>query len=112
LTPLSKSQTLVDYIKKEAPKEYHNELIPDFRMQTSHFACRKLYEELMLVSCIAPGCKRVIVDRDYLKSLHRPNVNLNWTPIETVVEEGLKLKTGEVIPLDIIIFATGFSLVR
>jgi len=60
---------------------------------------------------LAPGCKRIIVDPDYLKSLHRPNVSLNWDSIEEVVEEGIRLKTGEVIPLDIIIFGTGYSTV-
>jgi len=38
-------------------------------------------------------------------------VSLNWDGIEEVVEEGIKLKTGEVIPLDIIIFGTGYTIV-
>jgi hypothetical protein len=38
-------------------------------------------------------------------------VSLNWEGIEEIVEEGIKLKTGEVVPLDIIIFGTGYSLV-
>ncbi|VDC07261.1 unnamed protein product [Peniophora sp. CBMAI 1063] len=79
---------LTQYIKKTAPKEYLDKLIPAF----------------------PPGCKRIIVDPDYLESLHRPNVDLNWTPIASVCEEGIRLSTGEVVPLDVIIFATGFSL--
>lgn len=39
-------------------------------------------------------------------------MSLNWDGIEDIVEEGIKLKTGEVVPLDIIIFGTGYSLVR
>jgi len=38
-------------------------------------------------------------------------VSLNWDGIEEVVEEGIKLKTGEVTPLDIIIFGTGYTIV-
>jgi len=38
-------------------------------------------------------------------------VSLNWDGIEEIVEEGIKLKIGEVIPLDIIIFGTGYSTV-
>jgi len=41
----------------------------------------------------APGCKRIIVDPRYLKSLNRPNVSLKWDA------------------LDVIIFGTGYSLV-
>jgi hypothetical protein len=36
---------------------------------------------------------------------------LNWEGIEEIVKEGIKLKTGEVVPLDVIIFGTGYSLV-
>jgi len=38
-------------------------------------------------------------------------MSLNWDSIKEVVEEGIRLKTGEVIPLDIIIFGTGHSTV-
>lgn len=57
------------------------------------------------------GCKRIIVDPGYLKSLHRPNVAVKWDAIKNVVENGIELKTGEVVPLDVIIFGTGFSIV-
>lgn len=63
------------------------------------------------MSFAAPGCKRIIVDPGYLDSLNRPNVHLNWDGIERIVDNGIKLRTGEVIPLDVIIFATGFSVV-
>jgi cation diffusion facilitator CzcD-associated flavoprotein CzcO len=60
----------------------------------------------------APGCKRIILDPGYLDCLHQPNVSLNWSPIESVVGEGIKLKNGDIVPLDVIIFATGYSLVK
>ncbi|KZV62264.1 FAD/NAD(P)-binding domain-containing protein [Peniophora sp. CONT] len=76
-----------EYIRKAAPEKYIDKLIPAY----------------------PPGCKRVVLDPGYLASLHRPNVDLKWTPIDSVCSEGLRLATGEVVPLDVIIFATGFS---
>lgn len=81
-------KTLTNYIKRKAPKEDLVNLIPDY----------------------APGCKRIIVDPGYLESLNRPNVSLKWDAIETIVEDGIELKTGEIVPLDVIIFGTGYSL--
>ena len=51
------------------------------------------------------------MDPGYLKCLHRPNVTLTFDAIDRVVPQGVQLKTGEVIPLDVLIFGTGFSLV-
>lgn len=51
------------------------------------------------------------MDPDYLESLNRPNVSLTWDGIESIVENGIKLKTGEIVPLDVIIFGTGYSVV-
>lgn len=79
---------LSGYIKKVAPKQQITNLIPDY----------------------PPGCKRLIVDPGYLEALNRRNVTIKWDAIECIVEDGVKMKAGEVIPLDVIIFATGFSL--
>ncbi|TRM62608.1 hypothetical protein BD626DRAFT_403629 [Schizophyllum amplum] len=79
---------LSKYIRDTAPKEYAEKLVPDY----------------------AVGCKRIIVDPGFLKSLHRENVALTWDAIDSVVEEGIKLKTREVVPLDVIVYATGYSL--
>ncbi|KAL1742380.1 hypothetical protein HDZ31DRAFT_43372 [Schizophyllum fasciatum] len=81
-------QLLTKYIRDTAPKEYVERLIPDY----------------------AVGCKRIIVDPGFLKSLHRENVELRWDEIDSIVEEGVKLKTGEVVALDAIVYATGYSL--
>ncbi|KAE9410004.1 putative monooxygenase [Gymnopus androsaceus JB14] len=74
------------YIKHTAPKKDVKNLIPTYTM----------------------GCKRVIFDSDYLASLHRPNVSLNWDGIESISEDGIVTKTGEKLPFDVIICATGF----
>jgi len=70
----------------------------------------KLYDKM--VPTYPPGCKRIIVDPNYLAALHQPNVDLNWTAIQEIVEDGVVLKTGDRVPLDVIIFGTGFYLVE
>lgn len=60
----------------------------------------------------AVGCKRLVVNHGYLECLYRPNVSPRWEGIECIVQEGIKLKTGEMVPLDVIIFGTGYSRVR
>jgi len=79
---------MTEYIKMKAPERYHSQLIPQY----------------------PPGCKRIIVDPGYLDSLHRPNVKLNYDAIERIEPEGVRLKTGQVVPLDVLILGTGFSL--
>ncbi|EEB96921.1 hypothetical protein MPER_03855 [Moniliophthora perniciosa FA553] len=87
LTP-AEIQTFTRYIMKMAPKDMAQELIPKYSV----------------------GCKRIVIDPDYLKSLHRPNVEVTWSPIDCVAPDGLKLRSGEVVPLDVIIFGTGYSV--
>lgn len=58
-----------------------------------------------------PGCKRIIVDPGYLEALHRPNVSLSWDAIKGIAAEGIELKSGKVVPFDVIVFSTGYSLV-
>ena len=60
---------------------------------------------------IAAGCRRVIIDPGYLPALHRPNVELTYEQIDRVVPEGIVLKNGQKVPLDVIIYATGFNTV-
>ena len=59
----------------------------------------------------APGCKRIILDPGFLDSLNQPNVSLRFDPLDAIVEEGVKLESGEVVPVDVIIFGTGYNLV-
>lgn len=59
------------------------------------------------------GCKRLCLDTDYYATFNRPNVrlvDLNETPIETVLPDGVQAG-GERIPLDTLVFATGFDAV-
>jgi len=84
----SRNQKLmVRYITHEAPKQYLEQLMPSY----------------------PPGCKRLIVDPGYLNALKRPNVSLNWDGIDDIIPEGIRTKKGEIVPLDVMIFATGFE---
>ncbi|KAF6763939.1 hypothetical protein DFP72DRAFT_873803 [Ephemerocybe angulata] len=82
-------EVLTQTIRSKAPKKYVDKLIPSYD----------------------PGCKRMIMDAGYLECLGQPNVSLRWDAIDSVVEEGIRLKSGEIVPLDVIIFGTGYSLV-
>ena len=59
----------------------------------------------------APGCRRIVVEPGYLKALHQPNISLNWDGIAKLAEDGIVTKKGEKIPLDVVVFATGFHVV-
>lgn len=76
----------IEYIRQMAPKEYHDQLIPSYKL----------------------GCKRLIFDTDYLTALHRPNLSLNWDGIESIVEDGIITKKGEMLSFDVLIFSTGY----
>ncbi|KAF4615529.1 hypothetical protein D9613_003507 [Agrocybe pediades] len=78
---------LLGYLKYSSPKVYYTQLTPTFPL----------------------GCKRIIFDTGYTSALHRPNLDLNWDGIEKIVENGVVTKKGETIPLDVLIFATGFA---
>jgi len=54
------------------------------------------------------GCKRIIFDPNYLVTLHRPNLSLNWDGIQSICADGIITKNGEKLDFDVMIFATGF----
>ncbi len=54
------------------------------------------------------GCRRVIPTNTYLPALSRKNVDVDISGIESITSTGIYTKEGKNIPLDIIIYATGF----
>ncbi|KAH7885333.1 hypothetical protein F5I97DRAFT_1884570 [Phlebopus sp. FC_14] len=74
------------YILDNTPSKYHDYIIP------TH----------------PPGCKRTVANSGYLASLSRPNLTLNFDGISEIVENGILTAKGDILPFDIIIFATGF----
>jgi len=54
------------------------------------------------------GCRRVIPTNTYLPALSRENVEVDISGIEKITPTGIRTKDGKDIPLDIIVYATGF----
>ena len=54
------------------------------------------------------GCRRVIPSNAYLPALSRDNVDVDISGIESITPKGIKTKDGQEIPLDIIVYATGY----
>lgn len=77
-----------NYIEKAAPKKYHDMLIPDFKI----------------------GCKRIIYDYKYIPTLNDSRVELNNSGIDHITESTVVLKDGTVLPADIIVACTGYSV--
>ncbi|KAG1885166.1 hypothetical protein F4604DRAFT_1918827 [Suillus subluteus] len=84
--PQRQRDAMTKYILDNTSDRYHSHMIPDY----------------------PPGCKRTVADSGFLKSLCRSNVKLNFDGIAEIVENGIITKTGEMIPFDDIVYATGF----
>ena len=54
------------------------------------------------------GCRRVIPTNAYLPALSRENVDVDISGIECITPEGIKTRNGKEIPLDVIVYATGY----
>ncbi|WP_348787695.1 NAD(P)/FAD-dependent oxidoreductase [Leifsonia sp. NPDC080035] len=58
------------------------------------------------------GCKRVLVSDDYYPALTRPDVQLVTDGIARLEPEGVVTDSGRRIPLDVLVYATGFDATR
>jgi len=54
------------------------------------------------------GSRRVIPTNTYLPALSRNNVEVDISGVESITPTGIRTKDGKDIPLDIIVYATGF----
>lgn len=79
----------IEHIKKTAPKELHDFLIPKYPI----------------------GCKRIVMDPGYLECLNQPNVELVTSGIKAVTEKGIVTTDGNEHELDVLILGTGFNVV-
>lgn len=76
------------YVKRTAPRKYWDALIPKTEI----------------------GCKRKVLDTEYLSSLHKDNVELvPDDPVERITESGVKTKSGRNVRADAIVLAIGFA---
>ncbi|MCA3254379.1 MAG: NAD(P)/FAD-dependent oxidoreductase [Alphaproteobacteria bacterium] len=55
------------------------------------------------------GCKRVLISDDYYPAVSRPNVDIVTDPIDRIVPEGIVTRSGKQVPLDVIVWGTGFD---
>ena len=62
-----------------------------------------------LTPAYAMGCKRPAISSDYFKTFTRDNVSLVTEGIACITEKGVLTKRGQEIPLDVIIYSTGFK---
>ncbi|KAF9893503.1 hypothetical protein FE257_010815 [Aspergillus nanangensis] len=77
-----------EYILKHSPAKYRDFLVPNTTI----------------------GCKRRVMDTDYLACLHRENVGLiHDDPIDRITEIGVTTKSGREIHADAIVLANGFE---
>lgn len=76
------------YVKRVAPQKYWDALIPSTEI----------------------GCKRKVLDTEYLKSLWQENVELiSNDPAERITETGVVTNSGKEIGADAIVLAIGFA---
>jgi cation diffusion facilitator CzcD-associated flavoprotein CzcO len=54
------------------------------------------------------GCRRVIPTNAYLPALARENVDVDISGIERITPRGVLARDGKEIPLDVIVYATGY----
>ena len=85
-------QALTSYMTKRAPAEYMENLTPKYcKYSERHLRMPNMRCQSIIV---APGCRRLIADSDYLSALHRPNLTQNWDKIEGIAEDGIVTSKG------------------
>ncbi|VUC25597.1 unnamed protein product [Clonostachys rosea] len=70
---------------------------------------KKILDSLMPKD-FAIGCRRPTPGNGYLEALTESNVRVITDEIESIVPDGIKLKTSEIVNIDSLICATGFDL--
>ncbi len=58
---------------------------------------------------ITPGCKRLMFSNVYYPALDRDDVDLHTTDIAEVTPDGVALRDGTHVDLDVLVWATGFD---
>ena len=61
-----------------------------------------------LVPDYTPGCKRILSSTDWYPTLRRPDVALHPAAVSEVTERGVVLADGTDVPLDVLVWCTGF----
>lgn len=56
-----------------------------------------------------PACKRLVMSKDFYRTMQKPNVGLVTDPIERAEPRGLVTSDGALHALDVLVMATGFD---
>ncbi|AWP83940.1 flavin-containing monooxygenase [Bordetella bronchiseptica] len=90
--------------------------VPAFIEQVTAMALSHLRKQVpdealraQLTPHYAIGCKRVLISNDYYPALQQPNVALETAGIARIDEQGVVLKSGGRVDLDLLVVATGFE---
>jgi cation diffusion facilitator CzcD-associated flavoprotein CzcO len=89
------SQLMKDHYRRRLQKHL-NKYIKDARLRQHMMPDYEL------------GCRRVIPTNTYLPALSRENVDVDISGIECITSDGISTKDGKDIPLDVIVYATGY----
>lgn len=60
----------------------------------------------------SPACKRLVISEDFYPAIQRENAHLVDTGIARIVPEGVVLRDGTLVALDVLVLATGFAPYR
>ncbi|MFV0932755.1 flavin-containing monooxygenase [Pseudomonas jessenii] len=55
-----------------------------------------------------PACKRLVISEDFYPAIQKENVEVVTDAIDSIVPQGVRLKNGRVVELDILVYSTGF----
>jgi len=89
----------------------YNEGVRQYALQNYHtkLAARPDLQQ-KLIPQYPVFAKRICMDIDWLDTLCRANVTLEDNTLDHIVEDGIVLKDGSHVPVDVIICATGFDV--
>ncbi len=100
-----------DWPHQETSISAYNEGVRQYVLQNYHakLANRPDLQE-KLIPAYPVFAKRICMDINWLDTLKRDNVTLEDNTLDHIVEDGIVLKDGRKIPVDVIICATGFDV--
>lgn len=55
-----------------------------------------------------PACKRLVIAEDFYPAIQKDNAEVVTDAIDCIVPEGVKMKDGRIVEMDVIAYATGF----
>ena len=55
-----------------------------------------------------PACKRLVIAQDFYPAIQKDNVEIISDDIDRIVAQGIRLKNGRLVELDVLVYSTGF----